>query len=132
VLPWRVKVDPRALFDHWAGRFGAAAVAFADAESVLQELQRRDIRMGLVTNGGSAMQRSKIAALGLDRYMFTIVISDEVRLRKPDAAIFRHALADLGSAAWDTWSLATILIWMSEQRMTPDFRLSGCRPASSN
>jgi putative hydrolase of the HAD superfamily len=102
-LPWRAPVSPGTLFDHWAGRFGQAAVAFDDAELVLGELRRRDIRMGLVTNGGSAMQRSKIAALGLDRYMAAIVISDEVGLRKPDAAIFRRALAALGCAASDAW-----------------------------
>jgi putative hydrolase of the HAD superfamily len=102
-LPWRTPVAPQVLFDHWADRFGEAAVAFEDVEPVLQELQRRQIRMGLVTNGGAAMQRSKIAALGLDRFMSTIVISAEVDLRKPDAAIFRHALADLGCAASEAW-----------------------------
>jgi putative hydrolase of the HAD superfamily len=91
------------LFDHWAGRFGEAAVAFEDVEPVLRELQRRQIRMGLVTNGGAAMQRAKIAALRLDRYMSAIVISAEVDVRKPDAAIFRRALVDLGCAASETW-----------------------------
>jgi len=102
-LPWRTPADPDVLFDHWAGRFGEAAVAFDDVESVLQDLQRRGIRMGLVTNGGAAMQRAKIAALGLERYMQTLVISAEVDLRKPDPAIFRHALAQLGCGPSDAW-----------------------------
>lgn len=102
-LPWRASVEPTVLFDHWADRFGEAAVPFDDVESVLQELQRRQIRMGLVTNGGAAMQRAKIAVLGLDRYMPTIVISAEVGLRKPDAAIFQRALADIDCAASQTW-----------------------------
>jgi len=49
------------------------------------------------------MQRAKIAVLGLDRYMPTIVISAEVGLRKPDAAIFQRALADIDCAASQTW-----------------------------
>jgi putative hydrolase of the HAD superfamily len=102
-LPWRSPVEPEVLFDHWAGRFGEAAVAFEDVEPVLTELQRRQIRMGLVTNGGAAMQRAKITALDLDRYMSAIVISAEVGLRKPDETIFQRALADLGCAAAESW-----------------------------
>jgi putative hydrolase of the HAD superfamily len=102
-LPWRTPADPDVLFDHWADRFGEAAVAFDDVEPVLVELQRRRIRMGLVTNGGAAMQRAKIAALGLERYMQALVISAEVELRKPDPAIFRHALAKLGCDASEAW-----------------------------
>src|SRR5580698_1547636 len=102
-LPWRAPIEPQRLFDHWAGRFGEAAVAFDDAEPVLADLQRRGIRMGLVTNGGAAMQRAKIAALGLDRYMATVVISAEAGLRKPDAAIFQRALSELGCAASESW-----------------------------
>ncbi|HZC15412.1 MAG TPA: HAD-IA family hydrolase, partial [Caulobacteraceae bacterium] len=102
-LPWRDSASPVALFDHWNQRFGEAATAFDDVETVLGELQRRGIRMGVVTNGGAAMQRAKIATLGLERFMSAIVISSEVGLRKPDAAIFRRALADLGCAAQETW-----------------------------
>ena len=102
-LPWRSPVDPQILFDHWAGRFGAAAVAFDDVEPVLRALQRRRIRMGLVTNGGAAMQRAKIAALGLERYMSVIIISSETGLRKPDAAIFRRAMAELDCETSGTW-----------------------------
>src|ERR1700679_3805613 len=42
-LPWRSPVEPQVLFDHWAARFGAAAVAFDDVEPVLAELRRRHI-----------------------------------------------------------------------------------------
>jgi putative hydrolase of the HAD superfamily len=103
-LPWRTPVEPGVLFDHWAARFGEAAVAFDDVDAVLAELQNRQIRMGLVTNGGAAMQRAKIAALGLERYMQTVVISAEVDMRKPDPAIFRHALTQLGcDASEEVW-----------------------------
>jgi putative hydrolase of the HAD superfamily len=102
-LSWRTAVSPKVLFDHWASRFGEAAVAFDDVEHVLEALQRRGVRMGLVTNGGADMQRAKITALGLERYMSAIVISAEAGVRKPDPAIFSRALAALGCAASDTW-----------------------------
>jgi putative hydrolase of the HAD superfamily len=102
-LAWRRPASPAELFDHWNQRFGQAATAFDDVEQVLGELQRRGIRMGLVTNGGAAMQRAKIAALGLERFMAAIVISSEAGLRKPDPAIFRRALDEIGCTASETW-----------------------------
>jgi putative hydrolase of the HAD superfamily len=102
-LSWRDPASPAQLFDHWNGRFGQAATAFDDVEAVLGELQRRHIRMGLVTNGGAAMQRAKIAAIGLERFMSVIVISSEVAMRKPDGAIFRRALGELGCDAAQAW-----------------------------
>lgn len=100
---WRERVPADQLFDHWAARFGEAATAFPEVRGVLDALAARGVLMGIVTNGGAAMQRAKISALGLDRYMSTIVISDEVGLRKPDAAIFKRALANLGVVAADAW-----------------------------
>lgn len=100
---WRDPIDAAVLYDHWAARFGEAATPFPDVAQVLGELRDRDIQLGIITNGGAAMQRAKIAALDLERLMSVIVISQEVGLRKPDAAIFRHALAGLDCQANEAW-----------------------------
>jgi putative hydrolase of the HAD superfamily len=50
----------------------------------------------LITDGNPRIQRAKIAALGLDRRLDHIVISDEIggrAVRKPHPAPFLHALA---------------------------------------
>lgn len=52
--------------------------------------------MGIVTNGASASQSGKLDTLGIRRYMGTIVMSEEVGLRKPDPRIFQLALDNLG------------------------------------
>ena len=100
---WRTPASPQALFDHWAAEFGKAARPVADLRPVLDALTRRGVAMGVVTNGGVAMQRAKIEALGIAPAMATVVISQEVGLRKPDAAIFRHALDAISCAPDDAW-----------------------------
>ena len=70
---------------------------FGDAVPMLERLRGR-LGLGLVSNGLSADQRPKIERFGLDRFFRAVVISEEVDLRKPDPAIFAHALRQLGAA----------------------------------
>ena len=70
---------------------------FCDAIPVLDLLRGRR-RLGLVSNGLSADQRPKIERFGLERFFPVVVISEEVGLRKPDPAIFWHALKRLDAS----------------------------------
>ncbi len=65
---------------------GATATLRALAES---------LPLGLITNGPSDMQRAVVAHLDIVPLVRWIVVSgdDSVGVRKPDPAIFRHALA---------------------------------------
>ena len=91
---------------HWRSLFPNCTVAVPRLEPVLDALAARDVRVGLITNGGSA-QRRKLDWLGIADRFFPIVISDELGVKKPDIRIFEHALAelDLGAppAASDVW-----------------------------
>ena len=102
-LPWRAPADVGLLQAHWADRFGQACTPFDDVGAVIAALQARRIRLGLITNGGSAMQRAKIKALGLEPALSVIAVSQELGLEKPDPAIFRHALAALDCAPEHAW-----------------------------
>lgn len=68
---------------------------FDDALPVLDALVGR-VHLGLVSNGPSAMQREKIAALGIARYFDSIFISEEVGIAKPDPRLFQHILQQTG------------------------------------
>lgn len=70
-----------------------------DARRTLEELRRRGMKLGVVTNGPSAMQRHKLALLGLEHAFDAVVVSGEEGVRKPDEEIFRRALARCGVAA---------------------------------
>jgi putative hydrolase of the HAD superfamily len=71
---------------------------YPEVPSLLEELAPR-YRLAIVSNGLSAEQRLKVAPLGLDRHIEVVAISEEVGVRKPEPAIFHHALAALGVAA---------------------------------
>jgi putative hydrolase of the HAD superfamily len=93
-------VNDLALAEHLGQRFATEQRArhevFADAVPTLSELKQSHA-MALVTNGAACLQREKLAASGLSGYCDVVVISSEVGIAKPDAAIFGHALAQLGS-----------------------------------
>ncbi len=72
------------MFQHGLGAHGEL---YPEAAPVLDALAEH-AELGLVTNGLTAVQRAKVARLGLDRWFEPIVISDEVGLAKPDPAIF--------------------------------------------
>ena len=82
-------------------RRSAADRLFADARPCLDALRARDHVLGLVTNGDRRMQRDKLARHGLADYFDAVAIEGEVGIGKPEAAIFRRALDELGIAPCD-------------------------------
>ena len=70
-----------------------------DVRYTLDELRRRSLRLAVVTNGPSVLQRRKLAALGIDQVFDAILVSEEEGVRKPDVEIFRRALERCGVAA---------------------------------
>ncbi len=76
-------------------------VPFPDAHAVLDELQRRGFRLGLITNSFTPMwmRDIELAAHGLLDYFPVRLSSGDVGYIKPHPAIFRRALALLGASA---------------------------------
>lgn len=74
---------------------------YPSAVPVLEELGRRGYRLGLLSNvsDGAAFP---IARLGLPRLFDEMILSHEVRLLKPDPAIFQLACERLGVAPEET------------------------------
>lgn len=56
----------------------------------------RDYRLALATNGPGDVQRAKLRASGLDRFFPIVIVSADIGSGKPDPAIFRSALDQLG------------------------------------
>lgn len=67
------------------------------ARQALERLRGRLPRLGLVTNGAAEVQRAKIERFDLGQHFDVIVIEGEFGAGKPEASIFRHALASLGA-----------------------------------
>lgn len=101
----------RRMAEDFAARRVAAERLFSDASAALERLREGGTPLGLVTNGDARLQRDKIVRHGLGRFFDVIVIEGEFGCGKPDARVFRHALAALGAAPADAWMIGDNLLW---------------------
>ena len=85
----------------WFRQERAALRLYPDVLPTLDRLERRGIRLGMVTNGAATVQRRKVAAVGLAGRLDPLVVSGDVGVRKPDRAIFDDALERAGTLAAD-------------------------------
>jgi putative hydrolase of the HAD superfamily len=73
------------------------------AIDTIRYFHNRGVRLGLVTNGASEMQRGKLERFGLEPYFDHILIEGEFGAGKPDASVFRHMLGRFNVMAEDAW-----------------------------
>jgi len=79
-------------------------VVFPESRAVLERLRspvelsptRSRVKLGMITNGASDIQRAKIEGSGLADYFDTILVSGEEGFGKPKPEIFRLAIDRLG------------------------------------
>ena len=87
--------DPVVMAEHFVWALGAYGDLYDGAEQVLAACASR-ASLGLVTNGLSDVQRSRLSRLGIAEYFDAIVISSEVGVTKPRPDIFEIAFGLLG------------------------------------
>lgn len=69
--------------------------SFGHVESAILRLHQAGYLLGLISNGKTPFQEHNFQALGLAEYFSTVLVSEAVALRKPDAAIFQLACEKL-------------------------------------
>jgi putative hydrolase of the HAD superfamily len=62
------------------------------AVMLINQLKQRGFKLGIITNGSVHWQHAKIDFAGIRSHFDTIVVSDEVGIKKPDSLIFQMAL----------------------------------------
>lgn len=97
--PWAQKPAAEDLQDFWYATFPRCTRPMPGVYEVLEALELRGLKMGVVTNGSEAMQNAKVDRLDLRVYMETVIVSEAVGAAKPDAKVFGLALEGLGLAA---------------------------------
>jgi putative hydrolase of the HAD superfamily len=55
----------------------------------MKELKFNGFEIGIITNGRSKTQRLKIKALGIEKLIDILLISDEIGLKKPNLEVFK-------------------------------------------
>jgi putative hydrolase of the HAD superfamily len=99
--------DPRraaAVAEDFAVRRRTVMTLFPEAREVLGALRARGLPLALVTNGDAREQRAKIERHELAPFFDAILIEGEMGVGKPEAVVYRRALAALGvSAGPEVW-----------------------------
>jgi HAD superfamily hydrolase (TIGR01549 family) len=105
---------------------------FADVRPVIQRLRER-LNLAVITNGPSEGQREKLDITGLTPFLDLVVVSSDLGVGKPDAAIFRYALDHLGLDPACVWHVGDSLfndvggarnaglgsVWLNRRRLSP-------------
>lgn len=108
-------VPPTAAVHAIADRFSSLREQryslFPGAVETLALLRSEGLRLALVTNGASDVQRSKIERFGLAAYFHHIQIEGEHGFGKPEEKCYRHALDSLGVGTHEAWMVGDNLEW---------------------
>ena len=86
--------------EHEQAAWLSGIAASPHAVPVLEELRRRGLRLGIVSNAAFPPQsmRNQLESLGLSPYFQATVYSSEIGVRKPNRAIYLECLNRLGGA----------------------------------
>jgi len=74
----------------------AYLVPFPDTVPTLLTLRQRGYRIGVITEGRSVKQWEKLISLGLQHFFHVVLVSEDVKMQKPDAELFREAARRIG------------------------------------
>ena len=98
---WQWKNAPSAqmLAEHYDTKFGTFNVIFKETVPLLKELRAKGIKTGVITNGPSVLQHTKLDNSGLLPYCDIVVVSGDINVHKPDAQIFKYTADKLGLKA---------------------------------
>lgn len=84
-----------ALLKDFDENLGNHACPYPGALELLASLRERGMKLGIVTNGRDAFQRSKIEGMGVTKLVDSIVTSGGFGVKKPDPRIFVACLNQL-------------------------------------
>ncbi len=98
-------------FEYWANEVGvtpkamntAFMMAMAEictpldgAKALLDSLLVSNVKMGIITNGFTELQKIRLEKTGFSHYFELITISEQVGVAKPDKRIFEHTFSMMG------------------------------------
>lgn len=92
----RLNVAPGDLNEAFLNAMAEICTPLPGAVSLLNALQGK-VKMGIITNGFTALQQTRLARTGLSDHFDLLVISEQIGVAKPDAKIFDYALAQAGN-----------------------------------
>jgi 5'-nucleotidase len=92
----KLQVTPLDLNDGFLAAMAELCVPLAGAVNLLNSLKGK-VKMGIITNGFTALQQARLERTGFLGYFDLLVISEQVGHAKPHPAIFDYALDQMGN-----------------------------------
>ncbi|EDX9923696.1 pyrimidine 5'-nucleotidase [Salmonella enterica] len=92
----RLNVAPGLLNDAFINAMAEICSPLSGAVSLLNAI-RGQAKIGIITNGFTALQQIRLERTGLREYFDLLVISEQVGVAKPDPKIFNYALELAGN-----------------------------------
>lgn len=92
----RLSVTPHDLNSGFLSAMAELCLPLTGAVNLLNSLNGK-VKMGIITNGFTALQQIRLERTGFRDYFDLLVISEEVGHAKPHPAIFNYALEKMGN-----------------------------------
>ncbi|MGE7688399.1 HAD family hydrolase [Lysinibacillus sp. NPDC097214] len=97
-----IKLFSEEMLEDYLQEFKNHCVPFENLHSMLHNLKKQGLKLGMITNGYGQFQLDNIRALGIEHDFEVILISEWEGIKKPNAEIFDRALSKLGVSANDS------------------------------
>ena len=92
-------ISQQELLNHYITNFHTYCVPFPNLISMLEQLKKLSLSLGIISNGKGQFQMNNIISLKINTYFDTILISEWEEMKKPDPRIFEKALRQLSVKA---------------------------------
>ena len=96
-----VTESPETIAQFYLHHLAEKSTWLETAKEALKSLSA-SYKIAVITNGFSCVQIKKYALHGMDEWISTLVISEEIGFSKPDKRIFDHAFKEMDCAASET------------------------------
>ncbi|MEB2299001.1 HAD family hydrolase [Lysinibacillus xylanilyticus] len=97
-----IKLSSEEMLEDYLQEFKNHCVPFENLHSMLHNLKKQGLKLGMITNGYGQFQLDNIRALGIENNFDVILISEWEGIKKPNAEIFDRALSKLKVSANDS------------------------------
>lgn len=99
IKEYSIMLSPEEMLEDYLQEFKNHCVPFEHLNSMLHNLKKQGLKLGMITNGYGQFQLDNIRALGIENDFDVILISEWEGIKKPNAEIFNRALSKLGVSA---------------------------------
>jgi putative hydrolase of the HAD superfamily len=97
VEPWgELEDDLYAAYSDARTRSVDLIELFEDAAETIRSFRARGLKIGILTNGPSELQRRKLRLIGIEDEVDAVAISEEIGVSKPEPEAYAKAVAMLG------------------------------------